>query len=90
MKKVTRKILSPSFDGKDNKKDLDDKHVTFSNRNFLIKGILNGRLDLDYPSSHKIVRVFTSSTFTGKNELQDTKAIIILEYILLSNFLITL
>ena len=29
---------------------------------------LHGRLDCDYPENAKIVRIFTSSTFTGKHD----------------------
>ncbi len=67
MEKVKHKVLLPSIDGKHVKKYLDDEYQYFHNKDVLIKGLLNGSLDLDYPSNQKIVRIFTSSTFTGKN-----------------------
>ncbi len=33
----------------------------------IIEALLKGRLDQEYPLTQKIVRIFTSSTFTGIN-----------------------
>ena len=34
-------------------------------RNEIIQASLNGRVDFEYPLTTRIVRIFTSSTFTG-------------------------
>ena len=47
-------------------KSLGDEQGTLLDVEEVVGWALHGRLDCDYPENSKIVRIFTSSTFTGK------------------------
>lgn len=60
--------ISQSANKKDLLKSLSNGDTSSGlNLNYMVNEVLSGKVDSVCPSNDKIVRIFTSSTFTGKN-----------------------